>query len=159
MAIHDGGSRDASRATESLPDPDPGLQYRQDPIAIIGLANRLPGDSNNPSQLWDFLEQGGVAQNDPPKSRFSLEGHFDKSLKPHTLKTPGAMFLEHIDPAEFDAAFFNVNRADAIAMDPQQRQLLEVVYEGLENAGLTLAEVEGALFGCFVGSYAVGMKS
>lgn len=66
------------------------------------------------------------------------------------------MFLENIDPAEFDAAFFNINRADATAMDPQQRQLLEVVYEGFENAGVTLEQVYGSLYGCFVGSYAVG---
>ena len=143
------------------PEPDsypkPSAQYRQDPIAVIGLANRLPGDNNNPSQLWDFLERGGVAQNDPPGSRFSLQGHYDKSLKPHTIRTPGAMFLENIDPANFDASFFNINRADAIAMDPQQRQLLEVVYEGLENAGLALETISNALYGCFVGSYAVGM--
>ncbi len=66
------------------------------------------------------------------------------------------MFLENIDPAEFDASFFNINRADAIAMDPQQRQLLEVVYEAMENAGLTLEGVNGSQLGCFVGSYAVG---
>lgn len=161
MGINDGGSRhdtSISRTRNAESGPKSTDEYRQDPIAVIGLANRLPGNSNNPTQLWDFLERGGVAQNDPPESRFSLKGHFDHSLKPHTLRTPGAMFLESIDPAEFDAAFFNVNRADAIAMDPQQRQLLEVVYEGLENAGLTLEQMHGALFGCFVGSYAVGMK-
>lgn len=93
-----------------------GSTYRQDPVAVIGMANRLPGDSNNPTQLWDFLAKGGVAKNDPPASRFSLSGHYDGSLKPHTIRTPGAMFLENIDPADFDASFFNINRADAIAM-------------------------------------------
>ena len=144
-------------ASEPNSYPKPSAQYRQDPIAIVGLANRLPGDNNSPSQLWKFLERGGVAQNDPPESRFSLQGHYDKSLKPHTMRTPGAMFLENIDPANFDASFFNINRADAIAMDPQQRQLLEVVYEGLENAGLSLETMSNALYGCFVGSYAVGI--
>lgn len=147
------------RASEPNPYLKPSAQYRQDPIAIVGLANRLPGDNNSPSQLWDFLERGGVAQNDPPESRFSLQGHYDMSLKPHTIRTPGAMFLENIDPAKFDASFFNINRADAIAMDPQQRQLLEVVYEGLENAGLTLETMSNALYGCFVGSFAVGTVS
>jgi acyl transferase domain-containing protein len=162
MVINDGGGYSSHRASipqtiqaESISEPKG--QYRQDPIAVIGLANRLPGNSNNPSQLWDFLLRGGVAGNQPPESRFSLNGHYDKSLKPHTIRTPGAMFLESIDPAEFDAAFFNINRTDAIAMDPQQRQLLEVVYEGFENAGLALEQMHGSLFGCFVGSYAVGM--
>lgn len=146
----------SAQAREASPLPKSSTHYRQDPVAIIGLANRLPGDSNNPSQLWDFLQRGGIAQNDPPESRFSLRGHYDKSLKPHTMRTPGAMFLENIDPAHFDASFFKISRVDAIAMDPQQRQLLEVVYEGFENAGLTLEGINGALYGCFVGSYAVG---
>ncbi|KAF7950063.1 hypothetical protein EAE96_007364 [Botrytis aclada] len=59
-------------------------------------------------------------------------------------------------PAWRTAPFFNISGADAIAMDPQQRQLLEVVYEGLENAGITLESLDGAPFACFVGSYAVG---
>ena len=71
------------------------------------------------------------------------------------MRTPGGMFLEDIDLHAFDAQFFNTSRTDAIAMDPQQRQLLEVVYECLENAGITLEQVDGAQIGCFVGSYAV----
>ncbi|KAJ5375590.1 Acyl transferase/acyl hydrolase/lysophospholipase [Penicillium concentricum] len=129
--------------------------YRQDPIAVVGLANRLPGHSTNPSKLWEFLERGGVAENEPPASRWSLKGHYDASGKPHTVRTPGAMFVEDIDPADFDPGFFNISTADAIAIDPQQRQLLEVVYEAMENAGLSLESLNGAPYGCFVGSYAV----
>ncbi|KAJ5753203.1 Acyl transferase/acyl hydrolase/lysophospholipase [Penicillium odoratum] len=90
--------------------------YRQDPIAIVGLANRLPGHSTNPSKLWEFLERGGVAGNDPPASRWSLQGHYDGSGKPHTVRTPGAMFVEDIDPADFDSGFFNISSADAISI-------------------------------------------
>lgn len=72
------------------------------------------------------------------------------------MRSPGGMFLEDVDPQDFDAQFFGISRTDAIAMDPQQRQLLEVVYECLENAGLTLEDLDGAPVGCFVGSYAVG---
>lgn len=68
----------------------------------------------------------------------------------------GGMFLEKINPQDFDAAFFSISAADATAMDPQQRQLLEVVYECLENAGIPLHALDGADVGCFVGSYAVG---
>lgn len=66
------------------------------------------------------------------------------------------MFID-VDPKDIDAGFFGLSQVDAISMDPQQRQLLEVVYEGLENAGLSLEEVKSKLFGCFVGSYASGM--
>lgn len=64
--------------------------------------------------------------------------------------------MEQIDPKDFDAAFFSVSGADATSMDPQQRQLLEVVYECLENAGVPLHSLDGASVGCFVASYAVG---
>lgn len=74
------------------------------------------------------------------------------------MRSPGGMFLEDVDPQDFDAQFFDISRTDAIAMDPQQRQLLEVVYECLENAGLTLEDLDGAPVGCFVGSYAVGTR-
>lgn len=71
----------------------------------------------------------------------------------------GAMFIEDVDPAAFDAAFFNISRADAVAMDPQQRQLLEVVYECLENGGITLERLSGEKIGTFVASFMNGELS
>ena len=130
--------------------------YIQEPVAIVGIACRLPGESKNPQALWDFLQRGGIANNQAPESRFSLDKHHDGSKKPKTMRSPGGMFMEYVDPQDFDAQFFNISRTDAVAMDPQQRQLLEVVYEGLENAGLRLEDMDGASVGCFVGSYAVG---
>ncbi|KAL5327873.1 hypothetical protein ACEPPN_005579 [Leptodophora sp. 'Broadleaf-Isolate-01'] len=70
------------------------------------------------------------------------------------MRPLGGMFLEDIDPADFDTSFFEISRAEAISMDPNQRQMLEVVYEGLENAGITLENLNGASVGCFVGSFA-----
>lgn len=131
-------------------------KFVQEPIAVVGLACRLPGNSNSPNALWEFLKRGGIARNEVPASRFRLETHHDGSRKPKTMRSPGGMFCEDVDPQDFDAQFFNVSYVDAIAMDPQQRQLLEVVYEGLENAGISLEALDGASFGCFVGSYAVG---
>ncbi|KAF6820842.1 beta-ketoacyl synthase domain-containing protein, partial [Colletotrichum plurivorum] len=127
----------------------------QEPIAVIGMGCRLPGDANNPHALAQLLKRGGIAANSPPESRFGIVGHHDGSKKPKTMRSPGGMFLENIDPREFDAGFFEVPRLDAVAMDPQQRQLLEVVYECLENSGVTLQSLRGAQVGCFVGSYAV----
>ncbi|RDA88311.1 hypothetical protein CP532_6585, partial [Ophiocordyceps camponoti-leonardi (nom. inval.)] len=127
----------------------------KEPIAVVGMACRLPGNSNSPHALWEFLERGGIADNTPPESRFRLDTHYDGSDKPKTMRSPGGMFLESVDPKKFDAAFFGISKADAIAMDPQQRQLLEVVYECLENAGVTLGRLDGEAVGCFVGAYAV----
>lgn len=134
----------------------PKVGYVQEPIAIIGLACRLPGDSNSPTSLWNFLEKGGIASNEAPESRYNLKAHHDGSKKVRTMRSPGGMYLENIDPQDFDAQFFGVRRLDAVAMDPQQRQLLEVVYECIENAGLSLEGLDGEKYGCFVGSYAVG---
>ncbi|KAJ6443718.1 Polyketide synthase [Purpureocillium lavendulum] len=135
--------------------PTSNSQYAQEPIAVIGMGCRLPGDSNNPHALTQLLKRGGIAHNEPPESRFGLAGHHDGSKKPKTMRSPGGMFLENIDPKRFDAGFFEVPSLDAIAMDPQQRQLLEVVYECLENSGVALEQLRGAQIGCFVGSYAV----
>ncbi|KAL5456401.1 hypothetical protein PMIN06_003908 [Paraphaeosphaeria minitans] len=128
--------------------------FRHEPLAVVGFACRLPGKSNNPTALWKFLERGGIADIDPPPSRFNLKGHEDGSKRPKTMRSPGGMFIEDIHPTDLDAQFFGLSKAEAIAMDPQQRQLLEVVYEGLENSGITLEMLKGTSAGCFVGSFA-----
>ena len=140
-----------------LGSPSARSEQGQDPIAIIGMACRLPGDSNSPQSLWNLLEQGNCAVGEVPESRFNIKGHFDGSRKPNTLRSPGAMFLENVDLARFDADFFSITKQEAIAMDPQQRQLLEVIYECLENAGVTLHNMNGAPVGCFVASSTSGM--
>ncbi|KAI1504774.1 hypothetical protein F5X99DRAFT_405775 [Biscogniauxia marginata] len=129
-------------------------RYRQEPVAIVGFACRLPGGNMSPQKLWDFLERGDVASSAVPETRFSLEGHFDGSLKPKTMRQPGGMFIDNIDPADFDAGFFEVGGTEATAMDPNQRQMLEVLFESLENAGITLENLDNQPVGCFVGSYA-----
>lgn len=130
-------------------------KYQQEPMAIVGFSCRLPGGNNSPQKLWSFLERGGIAPNTVPPSRFNFAGHWDGSHKPGTMRPAGGMFLsDDIDVATFDAGFFEVSGADATAMDPNQRQMLEVVYEGLENAGIPLERLDGQPVGCYVGSYA-----
>lgn len=70
---------------------------------------------------------------------------------------PGGMFLsDDIDLAHFDASFFETSGSDAVGLDPNQRQLLEVVYEGLESAGIPLEKLDGSPVACYVGSYSSG---
>lgn len=128
--------------------------FSQVPVAVIGMACRLPDDCHNPGALWKFLERGSVAKNTPPETRFNVETHHDGSLRSQTMPSPGGMFLQEVDPRDIDAQFFRLSPIEATAMDPQQRQLLEVVYEGMENAGITMDDVDGAPVGCFVGSFA-----
>jgi len=134
-------------------------QFKQEPVAVVGFACRLPGGNSSPQKLWNFLERGEVASNTVPKSRFNIDGHYDGSHKPGTMRPKGGMFLGDVDLADFDASFFEIGGTEAIAMDPNQRQMLEVVVEGLENAGIPLEKMDGAPVACFVGSYASGMFS
>ncbi|OQE88936.1 hypothetical protein PENNAL_c0015G05170 [Penicillium nalgiovense] len=129
-------------------------KFQQEPVAVVGFACRLPGGNHSPSKLWDFLERGDVASNQVPKTRFNIKGHYDGSHKPGTMRPKGGMFVGDVDLADFDASFFEIGGTEAIAMDPNQRQMLEVVFEGLENAGIPLEKVDGAPVACFVGSYA-----
>ncbi|KAF2188519.1 PKSKA1 [Zopfia rhizophila CBS 207.26] len=124
----------------------------QAPIAIVSMGCRLPGHSNSPTALWDLLQRGGMATNVPPKNRFSPAGHYDGTKRPRTMKSPGGMFLEDVDPAVFDGQFFSISRVDCIAMDPQQRQLLEVAYECLENGGIPLEKISGTKTGVIIGN-------
>ena len=128
-------------------------------MAIVGFACRLPGGNHSPQKLWDFLERGGISSNEVPESRFNIDGHYDGSHKPGTMRPKGGMFLGDVDLRDFDASFFEIGGTEAIAMDPNQRQMLEVVVEGLENAGITLEKLDGAPVACYVGSYASGMFS
>ncbi|KAB8201907.1 hypothetical protein BDV34DRAFT_228866 [Aspergillus parasiticus] len=125
----------------------------QEPIAVVSMACRLPGHSDSPQKLWEFLMKGGVADTTVPKTRFNLDAFYDGSDRPKTMRSPGAMFMESVDPAKFDASFFNISAQEATAMDPQQRIILEVIYEALENAGLTLESLAGQRYGCFVGGH------
>jgi acyl transferase domain-containing protein len=131
------------------------LKSAQTPIAIVGLACRLPGNCNTPADFWKFVLEGHCASCEVPPSRFSIEQHYDGSLRTNTMRSPGGMFI-NVDPKDLDAGFFALSQTDAISMDPNQRQLLEVVYEGLENAGLKLESLKRKKYGCFVGSYASG---
>ena len=129
-------------------------KYQQEPVAIVGFGGRLPGDNHSPQKLWDFLERGGIANNEVPASRFNIAGHYEGSHKPGTMRPKGGMFLGDIDLADFDASIFEISGTEAIAMDPNQRQMLEVVVEALENAGIPLQKLDGAPVACYVGSYA-----
>ncbi|OTB04503.1 hypothetical protein M426DRAFT_261766 [Hypoxylon sp. CI-4A] len=146
-----GGDHEVATGT----DPDLYGNSGHVPIAVIGMACRLPGRCATPQDLWEFLRDGGVADTKPPPGRFDLKGHYNSSQKPNTMKTPGAMFMETVDPADFDAPFFNINYSDASSMDPQQRVLLEVTYECLENAGTPLEKIDSTRLGCIVGATAV----
>lgn len=119
------------------------------PIAIVGMGLRLPGGVSSPDEFWNFLIEKKDGLCEVPETRYKLDSFYSES-KPHSVKTKKGYFLQE-DPAFFDADFFSINSFEAARMDPQQRQLMEVVWECLESAGET--DWRGKEIGCFVGVY------
>ncbi|KAI1100574.1 putative polyketide synthase [Jackrogersella minutella] len=123
-----------------------------EPIAIVGSACRFAGSTSSPSKLWELLSQPRDVRQDIPDSRFSARGfyHPDGTYHGHS-NVMQAYFIDE-DPGVFDAEFFGIRPVEAKALDPQQRMLLEVVYEGLESAGLPVASLRGSDTAVYVGS-------
>ncbi|KAL9115468.1 MAG: hypothetical protein Q9227_000789, partial [Pyrenula ochraceoflavens] len=124
----------------------------KEPIAVIGMACRLPGHVASPSKLWERLAAGYSGWSEIPKSRFDTASFFhpDPNRKGH-FHVRGGHFLTE-DVTCFDAPFFSISATEAEAIDPQQRLLLEIVYESLENGGIPLNHVSGKDVGVFVSS-------
>ncbi|KAF3018236.1 putative PKS-like protein biosynthetic cluster [Neopestalotiopsis sp. 37M] len=122
-------------------------------IAIVGSACRFAG-SSSPSQLWDILRNPIDLRADIPDSRFSAKGfyHPKGSYHGHSNVKHAYLLDKETDLSAFDAEFFRVKPVEAKALDPQQRFLLEIVFEALESAGLTIAGLEGSDTAVYVGS-------
>ncbi|CAJ2508444.1 Uu.00g134700.m01.CDS01 [Anthostomella pinea] len=129
---------------------------RGEPIAIIGSACHFAGGSNSPSKLWELLTNPSDVRTEVPDSRFSVRGfyHHDPAQNGHTNVRHS--YLLEDDLSAFDAEFFGIKPVEAKAVDPQQRWLLETVYEvsifhGIEAAGLTIESLRGSDTGVYVG--------
>ncbi|KAL4883830.1 hypothetical protein BJY04DRAFT_216165 [Aspergillus karnatakaensis] len=122
-----------------------------EPIAIIGSGCRFPGGATSPSRLWNLLKDPRTVASKPPATHFDIDSFYHENPShPGTTNTREAYFLSD-DPQPFDASFFNISAVEAESMDPQQRQVLEVVYESLEDAGLCLDSLQGSPTGIFCG--------
>ncbi|RYP80178.1 hypothetical protein DL769_002591 [Monosporascus sp. CRB-8-3] len=113
-------------------------------IAVIGMACRLPGGADSPESLWSLLADGRDGRKEVPKDRWDWKSFYNKNAATKdTTNFSHAYFLDE-DVSAFDARFFNISGVDAATIDPQQRFLLEVTYEALENAGLPIETLRGS---------------
>ncbi|KAI0597513.1 hypothetical protein F4775DRAFT_593206 [Biscogniauxia sp. FL1348] len=126
-----------------------------EPIAIVGSACRFPGGANSPSALWKLLETPPDLCQDIPKDRFDTTRFYHPDGSHHgTTNVRQSYFLQE-DVRAFDAAFFNINPNEADSIDPQQRLLMETVYEALERGGHTLEGLRGSDTAVYTGTMSV----
>ncbi|KAJ5204653.1 polyketide synthase [Penicillium cinerascens] len=125
-----------------------------EPIAIVGMACRLPGSVDSVPKFWDMLrEQRSVKTPRVPSNRFNIDAHYHPDLsRPGSFSALGGYFLDG-NLEDFDCTFFNMTPVEAQWLDPQQRKMLEVSYECIENAGLRLDQVAGTNTAVYVASF------
>ncbi len=130
---------------------DPAILLSE-PLAIVGLACRFPGSASTPSEFWKLIVEGKDAIREVPPDRWDA-----RALHDPEPSTPGKMtfreggFIDGVDL--FDAAFFGISPREAAGMDPQQRILLETVWEALEDGGFVPSRIGGSAAGVFIAAY------
>ncbi|MEU0517745.1 amino acid adenylation domain-containing protein [Streptosporangium sp. NPDC006007] len=129
----------------------------RDKIAIIGIGCRLPGGASDHRAFWRNLIDGKDCITRTPADRYDVTtlGSRDKS-KPGRLVGGRGGYIDGFD--EFDPAFFGISPREAEHMDPQQRKLLEVAWEALEDGGQRPATLAGRDVGVFVGAFTLDYK-
>ncbi|WQF90289.1 Putative Acyl transferase domain superfamily, quinone oxidoreductase/zeta-crystallin, thiolase [Colletotrichum destructivum] len=123
-----------------------------EPIAICGMAMRLPGGITDAAGFWDMLYNGRSGRCKVPEDRYNAETWYGPGKIGHTASKFG-YFLDNVDLANMDSSFWTMTKKEIGAMDPQQRLTLEVVYECLQSAGQKSEELRGKKVGVFIGTF------
>lgn len=126
------------------------VKNEREPLAIIGMGCRFPGDVTSPEEFWKFIINKGNGLSDVPADRWDVDAKFAPDFKTAgKISVRRGGFIKDID--KFDASFFGISPLEASRMDPQQRMILELSYEAVENAGLTLKDLNGSRASVFIG--------
>ncbi|MBV1938535.1 hypothetical protein KUF83_18465, partial [Streptomyces sp. BV286] len=129
-----------------------GTDVDDEPIAIVGIGCRFPGDINSAEDLWQLvMDEGEVLTEFPTNRGWDVEGIYDPDPgKPGKSYVREGGFLA--EAGSFDADFFGISPREALAMDPQQRLVLETAWEAFERAGIDPGSLQGSKAGVFIGA-------
>jgi acyl transferase domain-containing protein/D-arabinose 1-dehydrogenase-like Zn-dependent alcohol dehydrogenase/acyl carrier protein len=140
---------ESAGAKAAAPPASLATSATDEPIAIIAVACRFPGAAD-PDAYWDVLAGGVDAIREIPEDRFDVDEFYDPDQQtPGKIYTRSGGYLDSVDG--FDPEFFGISPREAVWIDPQQRLMLEVTWEGLERAGYSPASLRGSRTGVFVG--------
>ena len=122
----------------------------REPIAIVGMACRFPGQADNPDAFWAGLAAGKSGIREIDNSRWDMSAYYDPNPGVRgKMAARHAGLISGIDG--FDPQFFEIAPREARQMDPQQRLALEVSWESLEDAGISSAALYRSRSGVFFG--------
>ena len=129
------------------------LRSKRPGISVVGISCRFPG-AKSKDEFWHLLEQGkssitAFPENRPEQHKAFLEYYNPKRFVTGRHSVLNGSYLEEIK--YFDNKFFGISDQEARGMDPQQRILLQVVYEAIEDAGMRLEDLQNCRTGVFVG--------
>ncbi len=148
---------DKAKASKAVPTSKPksmnALSWHNngaeaEPIAVVGMSCRF-GGAPNLEAYWDLIREGIEGISEVPSNRWPVDEFYSPNGEAGKTITRRGGFLDRID--EFDPTFFGVTPREAARMDPQQRILLEVAWETLENSGAPADKMAGSNTGVFVG--------
>ncbi|WP_111977550.1 SDR family NAD(P)-dependent oxidoreductase [Algibacillus agarilyticus] len=125
-------------------------QAQVEPIAIVGMSCRFPGDVNTPEAYWQLLCDGKDATTEVPSTRWDVNEFYDPNPDaPGKTYAYKGGFVNNID--QFDPVMFGISPREAASIDPQHRMLLELAWQALENANIPTEDVYNQDTGVFVG--------
>lgn len=128
------------------------MEQEFDPIAIVGMAVRLPGGVKNTADFWNLMVNRKSGLIPVPKERWDIDGFWNKTAQWGTIQNRECYMLGSECPLDrYDTAFFTNGRLEASRMDPVQRQLLEITRECLDTAGASATRETDV--GCYVGTF------
>ena len=123
---------------------------KRESIAIIGMGCRYPGDANTPEEFWDLIIEKKDALGPIPEDRWNNDGLYAPEWRrAGKISVNRGGFIKDVD--KFDAGFFGISPLEAQRMDPQQRMMLEVSYETIEDAGLSINDLNGSRTSVYIG--------